>query len=175
MFQDNQGSEALLTKIYITGTPGTGKTSVCQMLSTKKRWIHIEVNSLVAEGEYYLGYDADRDSMIIDEPLVVQSIEKKLSLTPIKICISGPILEVNPNLIDRIFVFRLDIPELRKRLKQRGYSTTKVEENIEAEIMDISYMETLERFPPEKVTQIETGGKSLPEIVSEILKMLNYG
>ena len=52
--------------VIITGTPGTGKTTVTKLLS-EKGWISYDITSFVKEKSLFLGYDIIRDSLIIDE------------------------------------------------------------------------------------------------------------
>ncbi len=41
-------------------------------------------------------------------------------------------------------ICKCDVKELRKRLKKRGYAKAKIEENVEAEIMDVCLNEAKE-------------------------------
>ena len=61
-----------------------------------------------------------------------------------QICLCGPPIVVNPELLDFIIVLRLPIPELRQRLGERQYSQQKIEENVEAEIMGIILLDSQE-------------------------------
>ena len=52
-------------KIALTGTPGTGKTSVSKVLEKRKLKV-IDLNKLAIEKDFIIGYDKKRDSKIID-------------------------------------------------------------------------------------------------------------
>jgi len=48
--------------IGLTGTPGTGKTSVSKLLETRRGWKVIYLNDLIKEEHLYSEVDEERDS-----------------------------------------------------------------------------------------------------------------
>ena len=46
--------------------------------------------------------------------------------------------------VDEVIVVRCDVKTLRRRLKKRKYSEKKIEENVEAEIMETCLIEARE-------------------------------
>ncbi len=56
--------------IIITGTPGTGKTSHCEMLAERTGLKHISVNQVVKDRECHEGWDEEYQSWIVDEDKV---------------------------------------------------------------------------------------------------------
>lgn len=60
-----------LPNIIITGTPGTGKTTHCEMLVEKCPELkHLSVNQIVKERECHEGWDEEYQSWIVDEDKV---------------------------------------------------------------------------------------------------------
>lgn len=60
-----------MVNILITGTPGTGKTTLASTLaSMEPRMSHINVSELVKKKGLHEGHDADWDTYIIDEEKV---------------------------------------------------------------------------------------------------------
>ena len=53
--------------ILITGTPGTGKTTLCEALAERTGFTHINISDLVKEYELHDGYDAEHDTLLINE------------------------------------------------------------------------------------------------------------
>ena len=56
--------------ILITGTPGTGKTSTCQLIAEATGLRHVNVGDRVKLEELHSGWDQEFDSFIIDEDKV---------------------------------------------------------------------------------------------------------
>lgn len=56
--------------IIVTGTPGTGKTTHCEVLSEKTGLKHLSVNQVVKERECHEGWDDEYQSWIVDEDKV---------------------------------------------------------------------------------------------------------
>lgn len=62
-----------LPNIIITGTPGTGKTTHCEVLAEKCPELkHLSVNQVVKERECHEGWDEEYQSWIVDEDKVRQ-------------------------------------------------------------------------------------------------------
>ena len=56
--------------ILLTGTPGTGKTTTCELLAAATGLKHINIGDLVKKEELHSGYDEEYKSYIIDEDKV---------------------------------------------------------------------------------------------------------
>ncbi len=57
--------------IIVTGTPGVGKTSLCEKLAEKTGLKHISVNRIVKERGCHDGWDQEHQSFIVDEDKVI--------------------------------------------------------------------------------------------------------
>lgn len=76
-----------LPNIIITGTPGVGKTSHCELLAERTGLKHISVNQVVKDKECHEGWDDEYHSWIVDEDKV--SFFFKLYLLALPIFESG--------------------------------------------------------------------------------------
>lgn len=56
--------------ILITGTPGTGKSTLCEIISSITGMNYINIGDLVKKKKLYEGYDQEYDSWILDEDKV---------------------------------------------------------------------------------------------------------
>ncbi len=56
--------------ILITGTPGTGKTSLCQAVASATGFKHIEVGALVKEKGLHDGWDEEHSCYTLNEDKV---------------------------------------------------------------------------------------------------------
>ena len=152
--------------IIITGTPGTGKTSVAKELKRLNFKI-VNFNKEIEKCNLIVGYDKKRKSKIVDENKL-SDCYKKYDYN----CVVESHLShfIDPKYVETSVVLKCNPKELRKRLKKKGWSKEKIEENIESEIMDICLNETIEM--KHKPIVIDTTNKK-PKEVAEII-MYNH-
>lgn len=58
-----------LPNILITGTPGTGKTTLCELVSSGD-YNHINVSEEIKRNKWYSSYDEEMDSLIFSDSKV---------------------------------------------------------------------------------------------------------
>ena len=150
--------------IAITGTPGTGKTSVLWYLSLFFKNV-IDINR-IALRHFVLEYDQERGSYVIDVDELSKYISDKLPKDSILVGHLSHLLGI----CEKVIVLRTHPTELKKRLKRKGWSKKKIHENLEAEAMAVITYEALE-FTKD-VFEIDTTGKHPRETFYEILKVL---
>jgi len=56
--------------ILVTGTPGTGKTTMCTTLAEATQLRHINIGELVKEKNLHDGWDDELDCYVLNEDLV---------------------------------------------------------------------------------------------------------
>ena len=61
--------------IVITGTPGVGKTSHCDVLAASTGLKHLSINQIVKDRGCHDGWDEEYRSWIVDEEKVRQIID----------------------------------------------------------------------------------------------------
>ncbi|MFX0209647.1 MAG: AAA family ATPase [Candidatus Hodarchaeota archaeon] len=159
-------SELSPLRLYITGVTGTGKTTVAQKLTQQLSLDYLEVNTLVLEKGFYLGYDINRDSVIIDDELLIPHIESIVADNK-RLCLVGGIIPLK-DVFELIIVLRCGIPILKQRLISRNYPKEKIESNLEAEIMNVVYYEAIEFFPEQKVVEVYNDENSIDETCNQI-------
>ncbi|GAB7343819.1 hypothetical protein MBLNU457_1788t2 [Dothideomycetes sp. NU457] len=139
--------------IIITGTPGVGKTTHCEQLAQATGLTHLNVNKVVKERECEDGYDEELKSVIVDED--------KVGLQP-DLQRGGQIIDWHAcdlfpaSLIDLVVVIRCDSGTLYDRLKARGYGEKKMEENMDAEIMEVLLQEARDAYDEEIVVELHS-------------------
>lgn len=156
--------------IGLTGTPGTGKTSVSKFLERKKHWKVIHLNEMIKEEHLYTEIDEKRDAVIADMELVGQRLEEIIGGKENEVIILESHLA--HYIADIVIILRVYPPELKMRLKARGYSEEKIRENIEAEALDVILVEAFEWC--KKVYEINTTGKSIEETAQHIEKIMDH-
>lgn len=152
--------------IAITGSPGTGKTSVADQL----RQIGFHVMNLfdfARETDCVSSYDEQRGSYVIDDEILPGKLKEYLSTRNEIIIIESHYADLVPEeFVIKCFVLSALIRDLRERYEDRGYSSEKIEENIQAEIMQVCWIDALDAFGPSRVSKIEN--KSIEEIAELI-------
>lgn len=70
-----------MPNILITGTPGTGKTTLSQaVVAAHPHMRHVELSKVIAEQELHEGRDETFDTLIMDDDKVVDYLEDVLDI-----------------------------------------------------------------------------------------------
>ncbi|RLF29895.1 MAG: hypothetical protein DRN05_00570 [Thermoplasmata archaeon] len=156
--------------VGISGTPGTGKTSVSYLLK-KNGYKIVDLNKTAIKKGFITGIDKKRNSKIIDiDRLDTYIKEKYADITDI-IFVEGHIAHLLQN-IDKIIILRCHPDELKKRLIQKKWRKEKIMENIEAEILDIILCETTDIHPEENIFEIDTTQKPIETVAGSIIEII---
>ena len=62
--------------IIVTGTPGVGKTSHCELLAQNTGLRHLSINKVVKDRGCHDGWDEEHQSHIVDEDKVSRATGK---------------------------------------------------------------------------------------------------
>lgn len=155
--------------ISITGTPGTGKTSISKLL----REIGFEVvnfNKIALENNFIIGKDKKRDTYIVDIKKFNKYAKENYSQKKI-IFIEGHLSHLIKN-VDKVIILRCHPDELRKNLSKRGWNKQKIIENLEAEILDVILCEVLSLHSPKNIFEINTTTRSIKDVFSSIIEII---
>lgn len=161
--------------ILITGTPCTGKTTVAKQLTTKLHALYINLTELAKTHSLTLGEDKTRKTTIIDEEKLCAKITETIDTsekTTVIVDSHYAASIVPKHYAPRIFVLRRNPVELRKFMEKRGFSETKMWENLAAEILDVCLVETLQEYEKERVCELDITGKPVDAVVNEIIAVL---
>ena len=131
--------------IGITGTPGTGKTSIAETL--RRRGIDV-LDLKTTVGPYVLEHDEEMGADIVD---VEAWAEAHADLDGF---VEGAIAHYLP--CEKVIILRCRPDVLAQRLTPRGYSAEKIRENAEAEALDVILIETADAFATEQIYEIDT-------------------
>lgn len=153
-----------LMRLALTGTPGTGKSTVSRIVEELAEYAVVDVNEFAKKRGLLAKKDKKRGSWIVDE----LALEKELSKLHGNWIIEGHLAHYSKP--DIIIVLRLDPGELQKRLEQRGWKKEKVRENIEAEAVGVCLSEALEVC--KNVFEIDTTGLAPKEVAEEIINII---
>ncbi len=133
--------------LIVTGTPGTGKTTLAKKLARKHRYAYVDVHALILANKLHESYDKKLKTKIIDT--------KKLSSFLLKhvgaLDVPGAVIDSHlshylpSQKVDTCYVTTCSLKKLRQRLKKRGYSEQKIRDNLEAEAFQTCLIEAQEQ------------------------------
>lgn len=174
--------------ILITGTPGTGKSTLMGSL-TKALEKHgsvvrpLLINDLIKTAKLYDEYDSHFDTYIIDDKKVRKYLKKYLtdanddlsgrSAPDFWILETHTVTTVPKDLPVLVVALNARTEVLYDRLVDRAYKIDKINENMECEIMRVVVDEATERFGEERVLQLPSNtNDDLNDNVAEIISHL---
>jgi adenylate kinase len=149
-------------KIAVTGTPGTGKTTLSQLYEEQGlKVIHlteyVKRKYLGEEGEKEFEVDVEEMRKALEDE-EFDMVEGHLAhQVPVDICV---VLRTRPDI-------------LRERLEDRDYSDEKVEENVQSEILDVVLSEAVEN--QKTVIEVGTTDTSPEEVLEEVKRKVEKG
>ena len=173
-------------RVALTGTPGTGKTTVADRLRTDLRVIHL--NDVVREEGLTGSVDEERDSLVADLDAVGRWLDDHAGEAGDLIVEShlAHLLDA-----DRVVVLRCAPAELERRLLERGETETgtgarenaapaepsralarKARENADSEALDVILSEAVERHGEAAVYEVVTTDRSPDAVAREVEAVL---
>lgn len=158
--------------ISLSGTPGTGKSTVSEILR-RKGYEVIDLNRLAIEKGLISGYDRKRKCHIIDEEKLSSYVESTFQGEEKVVILEGHLSHLVRK-IDMVIVLRCRPSELEKRLKKKGWKGKKVRENMEAEALDVILCEAVDMHH-DKVAEIDTTHRSPSEVAKDVEKLMIEG
>lgn len=155
--------------IAISGTPGTGKTSVGQLLKDRLGGELIDLSSVIKELGLFTGMDKERDTLIADLDGLRKYLTTYLEQSTAQCIIVGHFAdEVPERNLGYLIVLRCHPVLLTQRLRKRKWSYKKILENVQAEILDVCTSQALQHHSSEKIFEIDTSQLSEREVVDVI-------
>ena len=150
--------------VALTGTPGTGKSSVAGELERRGYFV-LPLDRFAEEHKLVSGFDEARGTKEID----VEALDREIRV-PAKLgfLVAHYSHHLSGNLA---IVLRCHPRVLADRLRARGWAEAKVRENVEAEAIDVITQEAVARLP--FVYEIDTTSATpgaVADIVLEILQ-----
>jgi len=163
--------------LIVSGTPGTGKTTVSKNLLNYFKAKVISLNELAISEKLIIKYDIERETSVINEKKLVRHVIKliehynKLDLE--FLIIESHFSDIVPGqFIDYVMILRCDPDELCIRLKERGYKKEKIRENVQSEILGNSTNYFLNKQLNKPIMEIDTTNRSIDVITKTIYGIL---
>lgn len=163
--------------LIVSGTPGTGKTTISKNISNYIKAKVISLNELAISENLIVKYDAKRETSVINNKklisFLIELIEdyKKEDLE--FLIIESHFSDIVPEqYINFVIILRCDPDELYNRLKRRGYIREKIRENVQSEILGncVNYFMNKPLNIP--ILEIDTTNVSIESITKTIVDIL---
>ena len=135
--------------ILVSGTTGTGKTTIATKLAQKHNDKYVDLNKLLIKKKLYSGYDRKLKSHVVDQrksnKIMIALIKESKESGEKGLVIDSHLSHLLPaRYADMCIITKTGLKKLKSRLKKRKYPEAKIKENMEAEILDVCLVEALE-------------------------------
>jgi len=130
--------------IIVSGTPGTGKTTLSKKLAKALNYKYLDVAKLVKEEKLAESYDKKRKCFVVDTNKLNKKIIAKIKQNENLIIDSHLSHYLPKKYVDLCIITKCNLKVLEKRLKNKHYSKQKIRENLDCEIFDVCFNEAKE-------------------------------
>jgi len=156
-------------KILISGTPGTGKTTIAEKLSIKLDYELIQLNEIVNDGQFYYNIDKNDGAKTVKMNNLENYINNEI-IGHENVIIEGH-LGCDLNLdVDIVIILRTNPLELTKRLKKRKYNTEKINDNITCETLDYCSLKSEKYY--DQIFDVDTTDRTVLGCVKKIIQII---
>ena len=146
-------------RVALTGTPGTGKSTVASQLGDGLEIITLE--EVAIEAEIVAERDAVRNTDIIDIDAL-----REATADLDDILIDSHLSHHLP--VDLVVVLRCEPTVLEGRLRTRGMAERSIIENAQSEALDLILAEAVAHHGREAVYEIDTTEQTIDAVVEEV-------
>lgn len=155
--------------IAISGTPGTGKSTLAKILAQKLKFYRLDLSQHYKQ--LAISYDKKRHCYVVDIKKLISLVKETLKQHS-NIIIDSHIAHLLPKKMMDVCIIATcsDLKKLKTRLQKKKYSPAKIKENLEAEIFQVCLMDAREQG--HKVLVFDTSKKSVIAIVQKIKQSL---
>ena len=159
--------------IAISGTPGTGKTAIGKLLAQQLQVEVIELGQVVKEQHFHHGEDVDRGTLIADIKRLQNYLSNRIKQTNELLIVMSHFADLVPEeFLKVLVVLRCHPVTLEQRLSNRHWTSKKIVENIQAEILGECTSQGLANQDYNRIFEIDTTNYTIEEVVTSIKKIL---
>ena len=153
--------------IAITGSPGVGKTTISNMLASQG-W---KVNT-VAELAKTFDCEGDYDELMGCVEIDIHKLAERFLMEPNdNVIIDGHLAHFLA--VDAIVILRCEPSQLRARLESRGYPQSKINANLEWELIAGTWSEIVEFDIDVPILELDSSTLSAEELIKRLLDWID--
>ena len=153
--------------IAITGSPGVGKTTISSMLASQG-W---KVNT-VAELAKTFDCEGDYDELMGCVEIDIHKLAERFLMEPNdNLIIDGHLAHFLA--VDAIVILRCEPSQLRARLESRGYPQSKINANLEWELIAGTWSEIVEFDIDVPILELDSSTLSAEELIKRLLDWID--
>jgi len=156
-------------RVALSGTPGTGKTAVAQVLQNRGYTI-VHLHAYAKQHHCIAGLDRKRCSELVDLGKLDKAIQKDFP-ADVLVFFEGHIGHLLRTM-QKVILLRCHPAELERRLLKKKWSERKRNENIAAETLDIILCEAVEQHPVDDIFEIDTTKTHVDEVAARIMMLV---
>jgi len=158
----------------ITGTPGIGKTTISAIVAKRMSAEHISVTKLVRRYRLQSRFDYKRRSRVVNLVKTRAKLRQLLRKRKEIMIIDTHLPDAVPReIVERVIVLRCDPRILKARLKAKGWSVRKVQENVLAEMLDSCLAVAVSFYGARRIVQLDTSGSSIENAIKRTIIALS--
>lgn len=141
--------------ILISGTPGTGKSTLAKKLAEETGLKWVNVGDLAKEKGFLGEWDEEYGCHVLEEDPLLDDLEESVARGGV--VVDHHVTDFFPErFFDIVFVLRTDNTRLHDRLSARGYEGKKLEDNVQCEIFQTVLDEARESYKEEIVHELKS-------------------
>lgn len=155
--------------LAVTGTPGTGKTAVCEKLA-RSGYSILDLGKIIRDNSLFIRFDEVSGAYEVDTAVLLKYFhESDIGKDPDRWIMIDSHLS-HTLTVSGIVLLRCNPDELGRRLRERDYTDNKIRANVESELVDVIGMEVISRDLPS--IEIDTTEKDVGETADEIVEFI---
>ena len=159
--------------ILISGTPGTGETTIAQLLKEKITAKHINLTEIAIKNNFILETDEERQTKVVDIEKLISFIINLINNIPDDIIIEGHYADIIPDSYTSILIILRTEPHvLEQRLKEKHFVLSKIRENLQSEILGSCTSSALETHNQDKIYEVDNTSASIQEVLEIIITLI---
>lgn len=157
--------------IIITGNPGTGKHTIAKIIAKNNGMELVDISKVAISS----GIAVKNNGVLeVDVKKLKKVLDKKITKKTLLVGHLAPYVVSKGN-VGLAIVLRRSPYKLERVYKMRCYSKAKATENLGAEILGITYFDTIKKIGKKKTFQFDTTNSSITTTAKSIQHLLASG